>query len=382
MNFNRLLKLPLDSKSSIFLFGPRGTGKTTWLRTHLPDALYLDLLEYPLYERLLLNPKELSAIIPENYTDWIIIDEVQRIPQLLNEVHRLIELRKYRFILTGSSARSLKKKGVNLLAGRALCYNMHPLVIQEMDGSFDLSKVLEFGLLPAAISHGDPHSYLHAYTHTYIKEEVAQEGFSRDIASYTKFLQTATFSQAQLLNIAEISREVGVSRPTITTYFDILEAMLLAVFLQPFTKRAKRKMVTHNKFFFFDVGIYNALRPKGPFDTQQEVDGAGLETLFLQTVRALNDYLELGYEIFFWRTSAGEEVDFILYGKSGFHAFEIKRSKKISSNDLKHLKKFHEDYPEAKLHVLYGGDLHEYHGPITVYPFIEGLKALTKILYI
>ncbi len=380
MEFNRLLKLPLNSKSSIFLFGPRGTGKTTWLRTHLPDALYLDLLEYPLYERLLLNPKELSVIIPQNYKDWIIIDEVQRIPELLNEVHRLIELRKFRFVLTGSSARSLRKKGVNLLAGRALCYNMHPLVIQEMDGAFDLPKVLEFGLLPAAISHEDPQSYLNSYTHTYIKEEVSQEGLARNIGSYTKFLQIASFSQAQLLNIAEISREVNVSRQTISTYFEILQDLLIAVVLPPFTKRAKRKMVTHNKFFYFDVGVYNALRPKGPFDTRQESDGAGLETLFLQSVRALNDYYGLGYEIFFWRTSAGEEVDFILYGEKGFHAFEIKRSKKITSKDLSHLKKFHEDYPEAKLHVLYGGELNEYHGPISVYPFIEGLINLPKIL--
>lgn len=380
MVFHRLLKLPLEGKSSIFLFGPRGTGKTTWLRTHIPEALYLDLLEYPLYERLLLNPKELSVIIPQNYKNWIIIDEVQRIPELLNEVHRLIESRKLRFILTGSSARSLRKKGVNLLAGRALGYNMHPLVIQEMDGSFDLLKVLEFGLLPAAITHEDPQSYLNSYAHTYIKEEVSQEGLSRNIASYTKFLKIASFSQAQLLNIAEIARELGVTRHTISSYFDILEDLLLAVLIPPFTKRAKRKMVTHNKFFYFDVGVYNALRPKGPFDTKQEADGAGLETIFLQTVRALNDYFNLQYEIFFWRTSVGEEVDFVLYGEKGFHAFEIKRSKKITAQDLTNLKKFHEDYPEAKLHLLYGGDHNEYHGPISVYPFVEGLTNLTKIL--
>lgn len=381
MEFNRLLKLPLEGKSSIFLFGPRGTGKTTWLRTHLSDALYLDLLEYPLYERLLLNPKELSIIIPQNYKDWIIIDEVQRIPELLNEVHRLIESRKLRFILTGSSARSLRKKGGNLLAGRALEYNMHPFVIQEMgSGGFELENVLQYGLLPAAVTHENPQSYLNSYAHTYIKEEVSQEGLSRNIASYTKFLKIASFSQAQLLNIAEIARELGVTRQTISTYFDILEDLLLAVLLPPFTKRAKRKMVTHNKFFYFDVGVYNALRPKGPFDTRQEAEGAGLETLFLQTVRALNDYYGLRYEIFFWRTSAGEEVDFVLYGEKGFHAFEIKRSKNITPKDLKNLQKFGEDYPEAKLHVLYGGDHNEYHGPITVYPFVEGLANLTKIL--
>lgn len=380
MEFNRILKLPLDQKSSILLFGPRGTGKTSWLRKHLPNSLYFDLLEYPLYEKLLLNPKELDAMIPQDYKDWIIIDEVQRIPELLNEVHRLIEIRKLRFILTGSSARALRKKGINLLAGRALRYHMHPLVIQEMDGYFDLQKVLDFGMLPGALTHENPRKYLRTYAHMYIKEEVVQEGLSRNIASFTKFLKVASFSQAQLLNISEISRELGMKRHTVSSYFEILEDLMLAVFLQPFTKRAKRKMVTHQKFFFFDAGVYTALRPKGPFDTNQEVDGAGLETIFLQSIRALNDYFELEYEISFWRTTAGDEVDFILYGERGIHAFEIKRAKKITNKDLSSLKKFHQDYPEATLHLLYGGDHYEYHGPITVHPFVDALKKLSEIL--
>lgn len=148
----------------------------------------------------------------------------------------------------------------------------------------------------------------------------------------------------------------------------------------PFTQRAKRKMVAHQKFYFFDVGIYRAARPMGPLDSKEEAEGAGLETLFLQSLRAINDYYELGYKIYFWRTSAGEEVDFVLYGPRGLHAFELKRSSTITPKALKGLKLFHEDYPEAKLHLIYSGSLREYHGPINVIPLMEALKGLPEML--
>ncbi len=378
--FNRLLKLPLEDQHSIFLFGPRGTGKTSWLKAHLPDALYFDLLNFGTYSSLSANPSRLEKLIPPSYKGWIIIDEVQKIPELLNEVHRLIEGKHFRFILTGSSARSLRRKGVNLLAGRALVYHMHPLVIQEIGDAFNLSHALRFGLLPTAVTFQDPKLYLSSYIQTYVHEEVLKEGLARNIGSFSRFLEMASFSQGSLLNFSEIGREIGLSRFAVSNYFEILEDMLLSIRLYPFTKRAKRKMVAHEKFYFFDTGVYRSLRPMGPFDTQEEAEGAALETLFLQSVRALNDYFGYDFKIHFWRTSTNIEVDFVLYGPKGILAFEIKRSAHIEKKSLHGLRSFSKDYPEAKLYMLFLGNHKEYHGNITALPFEQALKELPQIL--
>ncbi len=314
------------------------------------------------------------------YKDWIIIDEVQRIPELLNEVHRLIESKRYRFILTGSSARSLRRKGVNLLAGRAFKYHMYPLTIQEIGPEFNLTHALQFGLLPVAVTHKNPKQYLENYVQTYLREEVLQEGLTRNIGAFTSFLEAASFSQGNILTMTEIARELALSRFTVANYFAILEDLLISVRIPPFTDRAKRKMVAHEKFYFFDTGVYRALRPMRPLDTQEEADGAALETLFLQSVRAINDYFDLGYKIYFWRTAFGSEVDFILYGPRGLHAFELKRSPRITNQTLRGLHSFAEDYPEAKLHVLFLGTQKEYHGNIVVRPFEQGLKELPDLL--
>jgi uncharacterized protein len=378
--FHRLLTLPLDSQSSIFLFGPRGTGKTSWLKYHLPQAVYLDLLDFNTYSFLSSNPTRLEQFVPSLYKDWILIDEVQRVPELLNEVHRLIESKRYRFILTGSSARSLRRKGVNLLAGRAFRYHMHPLVIQEIGPSFNLTHALQFGLLPVAATHKDPEQYLENYVQTYLREEVLQEGLTRNIGAFTSFLEVASFSQGNILTMTEIGRELAMSRFTVANYFAILEDLLISVRIPPFTARAKRKMIAHEKFYFFDTGVYRALRPMRPLDTQEEADGAALETLFLQSVRALNDYLSLGYKIYFWKTASGHEVDFVLYGPRGLHAFELKRSPRITYQTLRGLHAFAEDYPEATLHVLFLGSQKEYHGTITARPFEQALIELPDLL--
>ncbi len=382
MKYRRIISLPLelDHDYSLFLFGPRGTGKTSYLRDHLPDALYIDLLDDKFYALLKAKPGRLKSLIPEGYKNWIIIDEIQKIPKLLDEVHRLIELKKYQFILTGSSAGTLRRQGVNLLAGRALRYYMHPLVAQEMGDDFSVQKSLDIGLLPSAVTRQFPHKYLETYAGIYIKEEVAQEGLLRNVDSFAEFMEVASFSQAQLLNYSEISREIGIDRKLVSSYFTILEDLLLGVRIKPFTKRAKRKIVVHQKFFYFDVGVFKAIKPMGPLDTVREADGAGLETLFYQSVQAINDYYELGYKIFFWRTSSGAEVDFVLYGKKGLHAFELKRGDHITKRSLRGLTKFKEDYPEAQLHLLYGGSHYEYHDGITVHPIEEALKKLPEIL--
>lgn len=378
--FKRLLKLPLEGKSSIFLFGPRGTDKTSWIKTHLPDSLYLDLLDFSLYTTLSADPSRLENLIPPNYTDWIVIDEVQRIPELLNEVHRLIESKKYRFLLTGSSARSLKRRGVNLLAGRALRYNMHPLTVQELGDAFDLPHALQFGLLPAAVTHEDPKKYLETYVQTYVREEVLQEGLTRNIGAFTRFLEVASFSQGQVVNVSEIARELGINRLVVSNYFDILEDLLMATRLPVFSHRAKRKVITHQKFYFFDEGVYRILRPAGPLDAPEEIEGMGLETLFYQSLLAINDYFELGYKLYFWQTTTGNEVDFIAYGPKGLYAFEIKRASRFSSKSLRGLKKFKEDYPEAKLFIIHLGKRKEYHGDIVALPLTQALKELPELL--
>jgi predicted AAA+ superfamily ATPase len=378
--FKRIISLPLEGKSSIFLFGPRGTGKTSWIKSHLPSALYLDLLDFATYTDLAANPGRLEKLIPDTWTDWVVIDEVQRIPELLNEVHRLIEGKKIRFLLTGSSARSLRRVGINLLAGRALKYNMHPLVIQEIGSSFSLDHALRFGLLPSVIGHDNPKKYLESYVQTYLREEVLQEGLTRNIGAFARFLEVASFSQGQVLNVSEIARELALNRLLVAGYFDILEDLLLGFRVSIFTQRAKRKVIAHHKFYFFDTGVYRIIRPMGPMDTESESDGAALETLFLQSLRAINEYYNFDYKIYFWRTVTGDEVDFVMYGPNGFHAFEIKRSAQITSNSLKGLRNFGQDYPEATLHILFLGKNKEYHGNIRAIPFEEALRELPQIL--
>ncbi len=378
--FKRLLQLPLKGQSSLFLFGPRGTGKTSWIKAAMKDDLYFDLLDFSTYSSLAANPGKLENLIPKDYKNWVIIDEVQRVPELLNEVHRLIENNKIRFLLTGSSARSLRKKGVNLLAGRALTYHMHPLVIQEIGEQFDLNHALIYGLLPASIGHEDPKKYLESYVQTYIREEVLQEGLTRNIGAFSRFLEAASFSQGNVLNYSDIARELALNRSMVADYFDILDDLLLSKRLSVFSLRAKRQVIAHQKFYFFDTGVYRAIRPTGPLDTAAELDGAAIETLFLQSLLAINDYLGLDYQTYFWRTSAGTEVDFVVYGPRGLHAFELKRSASVHTKDLRGLKSFKEDYPEAHLHLLFLGKHKEYHGDIEAVPLIDALKELPQMI--
>lgn len=378
--YNRLIQIDQNSKSSIFLFGPRGTGKTLWINTHLKDFLYFDLLNTEIFNAFIANPTRLEERIPKDFSHFIVIDEVQKVPELLNEVHRLIEKYGYRFILTGSSARSLKRKGVNLLAGRALNYTMHPLTCYELGEDFSLDTALQVGLLPSVYTVSDPKHYLETYITSYLREEVLQEGLARNLSQFARFLETASFSQASIVNVSEIAREIGIDRKLVNSYFEILEDLLISYRLPVFTKRAKRRLVAHPKFFLFDPGVYRSIRPKGPLDSPEEIDGSGLETLFLLHLRAVNDYYRLGFNLYFWRTTNNVEVDFVAYGERGLFAFEIKRSKSISRSDLSGLKAFSADYEVAQCYLLYGGDHEEYHGNIHVLPFTKGLKKLIEIL--
>jgi predicted AAA+ superfamily ATPase len=319
-------------------------------------------------------------MIPDDFGNWIILDEVQKVPALLNEVHRLIENKGYKFILTGSSARSLKRKGVNLLAGRALTYDMYPLTAIELGKDFQLEQILKFGCLAAIFQEPDPKKYLESYVKTYLREEVLQEGLTRNVSDFARFLEIASFSQGSQINMSSIAREASVHQKVVTSYFNILEDLLLSYRLPAFTKRAKRRVTTHPKFYYFDVGVYRSLRPMGPLDASEEVGGIAVESLFLQQLRAINDYLQLGYKLYFWRTANGLEVDFVVYGEKGLHAFEIKHSKRVDSRAFNGLKAFKQDYPMANLYFIYCGSHREYHKDIQVIPIKETLMKLPEII--
>lgn len=376
--YSRLIQPP--KKKSFFLFGPRGTGKTTWVRSAFPKAVYIDLLEAEIFNDLLANPQRLSSFIPPDFKDWIIIDEVQRIPDLLHEIHRLIEAKQKRFILTGSSARKLRRTGPNLLAGRALTFSMHPLSIAELGGDFRLEHSLKYGELPSVYTEADPQRYLEAYVKTYLEEEIRQEGFTRNLAAFARFLEAASFSQGSVLNISSVARECHVERKVVESYFSILEDLMIAYRISPFSKKAKRRLIAHPKFYYFDAGVYRTLRPVGPLDAVEEVDGIALETLFLQEMIAQNSGLHLGYRVFYWRTSNGREVDFVLYGPRGLFSFEIKRTSRITSAMLGGLKSFLLDYPMARAYFVYTGTRRMYEDKIEIVPVLEMLEDLGSIL--
>lgn len=356
------------------MFGPRGTGKTTWVKANFPSAVYVDLLDAEIFNDLLASPKKIGNFIPPNFNDWVIIDEVQKIPSLLNEIHRLIEDKGYKFILTGSSARKLRKEGHNLLAGRALTMHMHPLTAKELGDNFKLEHSIQFGNLPCAYTENDPKKYLESYVKTYLEEEIKYEGLTRNLGAFSRFLEAASFSQGSVLNISSVARDCAVERKVVENYFCILEDLLIAKRIPVFTKRAKRKQSVHPKFYFFDTGVFRTLRPKGPLDSPEEAQGAAIETLVFQELQALNDYLDLGYEIYYWRTSNNAEVDFVLYGEKGIIAIEVKRGSRINESIICGLKAFKADFPSARCILAYGGERKEWLDGIEAIPLSDFLK--------
>jgi len=342
---------------SFFLFGPRGTGKSTLLKAHSPDALWLDLLSPDVLRTYLSRPERLEDLIkahPKQKT--VVIDEIQKAPGLLSVVHKLIEEKQgIQFILTGSSARKLKRSSADLLGGRASKRTLHPFMAAELGNDFSLADSLQNGMLPLLFHENNPQDVLHAYVNLYLQEEIQAEGLVRNLENFSRFLEIVTFSHASLLNITNVARECEVKRKTVENYIDILEELLLAYRLPVFSKRAQRETVAHPKFYLFDTGIFYALRPKGPLDQVTEIGGIALEGLVAQHLRAWCDYGVKKYTLNFWRTRAGLEVDFIVYGEDAFWAIEVKNTQRIQPSDLKSLEAFLEDYPMAKAILLYRG---------------------------
>ena len=351
----RFLALP---RGSFFLFGPRGTGKTTWLRQVLPDALVVDLLKPEEYRRLSARPERLRERVrgAAAGTD-VVVDEVQRVPELLNVVHHLMESGGgHRFVLTGSSARKFRRGGVNLLAGRALMRSMHPFMAGEMGHRFDLDTSLRLGTVPTVVSSDDSRSALAAYASLYVEQEVRAEGLARDVGSFSRFLEAASFSHAAMLNVSELARECETSRSTVAGYVELLEDLLLAFRLPVFTRRAKRRLVAHPRFFYFDCGVFRSLRPTGPLDRATEIRGPALEGLVAQHLRAWLAYSGNDAKLYYWRTRGGAEVDFVLYGADGLWAFDVMNADRVRPADLRGLASFGDEYPEARRILLYRGE--------------------------
>ncbi len=362
---------------SFFLFGPRGTGKTTWLRQAFPDALRIDVLMPEVHRTLSARPERLAELVrgtPERTT--VVVGEVQRVPALLDVVHALMESKPgRRFVLTGSSARKLRRAGVNLLAGRAAYRTLHPFMLWEVPQTM-LDQALGTGLLPLIHGHSDPDDALSAYAALYLREEVQLEGMVRQIGDFARFLEAMSFSHGAILNIANVARECQVERKTAAGYLQVLEDLLLGFEVHVFTRRAQRATSVHPKFYFFDAGVFRSLRPRGPLDRPEEIGGAALGGLVAQHLRAWIAYGHPQHELCFWRTRAGSEVDFVVYGERDFCAVEVTNAPQLRPQDLRGLRAFKQDYPEASLVLLYRGPDRLRLGDVLCLPVEEFLRAL------
>ena len=367
---------------SYFLFGPRGTGKSTFLKRHYGEALWIDLLKPDVFRTYSARPERLIELVHGNPDKRVVIvDEVQKVPELLSVVHSLIEEPvKRQFILTGSSARKLRRTGIDLLAGRVLLRTLHPFLLSELKRPLELDVVLQHGLLPIVVMAENPREVLEAYVALYVREEVQMEGLVRNIGNFSRFLEAISFSHASILNISNVARECEIERKVVEAYVKILEDILLAYRVPVFTRKARRRLTAHPKFYFFDAGVFYALRPKGPLDQPETIGGAALEGLVAQHLRAWNAYRENKYEIYFWRSRGGLEVDFVLYGEEGIHAIEVKNSHRIREQDLRPLQAFLADYPQSRALLLYRGQERLLKKNILCLPCEAFLRALSPEL--
>lgn len=342
----RLFELSLPKGQSAFLWGPRKSGKTFWIREHLANEIIIDFLKTDTFAEYAARP----ALLRERYSEHkglIVIDEVQKVPSILDEVHWLIENKHSSFLLTGSSARKLRRGHANLLGGRAWRRQMSPLSMLEVD-SFDLEKIMISGLLPPHYLSSNPIEDLRAYAADYLKEEIAAEALTRNIPAFNEFLRTAAITNSELLNYTNVAREAGVSPKVVRTYFDILEDTYLGFRVPPWRRSRTRRLIETEKFYFFDVGVANYLAGRQPKIGSYEF-GKSFEHYILMELKTYQAYRRPDMEISFWRTSSGHEVDFILGDKE--LAIEIKGSKRVHEGDIHPLKILKEDSP-AKKHVI------------------------------
>ncbi len=356
--YPRILDLTsILNRKSLFLFGPRQTGKSSYLRENFPNALYIDLLLNDNYTTLLKNPEQLrkrvELFIQSHQSNIIIIDEVQKLPRVLDEVHSLIEKHKsIRFILTGSSARKLKAEGVNLLGGRASRVELFPLTFAEIkteESTFDFMSIMTTGLLPSIYNSNDPYEDLLDYVGLYIKDEIKLEGYVRNLNSFAEFLRLAALSNTQQINYASFASDSQVSVVTVKEYFQILEDTLLGQLVGPFRHTEKRKVMTSSKFYFFDIGVVNGLIRRKELVEGTADFGAAFEQLIFQELRAYISYYRKDFKLEYWRTTDKTEVDFVIYDNlNNLNAIEIKSSKNLKPKDYSGIFKLEEELPLKK----------------------------------
>ena len=363
------LNVLLDKKSH-FLFGPRQTGKTFLIRHTLKNIRVYDLLDSSIYLTLSRNPERISEeLSPQDRI--VVIDEIQRLPELLNEVHRLIETQGIRFLLTGSSARKLRRGGINLLGGRARTKYLHPLTYKELNRDFDLFLAIERGLIPSIYFSDEPRADLQAYAGSYLQQEIVAEGVTRSIPAFSRFLRVAAFCNATIVNFTNVANDAQVPRTTVYEYFEILKDTLLLYELPAWRKSKKRKPLASSKYYFFDIGVVAILQDR-VFRAGTPEFGEAFETYLMHELTSYSDYIS-GERLSYWRSTSGFEVDFII----GDHtAVEVKAKENLSPNDFKSLRMLAEEEKLKRYICVSMEPRRRKIGNIVILPYREFLEAL------
>jgi predicted AAA+ superfamily ATPase len=374
----RRLRIDLPAAQSAFLWGPRKTGKSTFLRSCFPRSPRFDLLRSELFIELTRRPfllrEQLVALDARRLDGPVIIDEVQKVPALLDEIHWLIENKHLRFVLCGSSARKVKRGRANLLGGRAWRFQMHPLVSEEVP-DLDLLRALNRGMIPAHYLSQEYRKSLQAYVRDYLKEEVFDEGLTRNVPAFSRFFEAIGYSHGQLTNYANIARDCGVDAKTVKEYYQILVDTLLGTMVEPFKRRQERQVISKAaKFYLFDVGVAGAITRRHVTEPRGEQFGRALEHFILMEILAHRSYEELDYNVSFWRTKTGLEVDFVL-GR-GEVALEVKGSDRVDATDLRPLRAFVEEHRPKMAIVVCTERARRVHDGIQLVPWREFLGML------
>jgi uncharacterized protein len=377
--FRRRLQLP---ETSFFLFGPRATGKTTWLRQELPQARWYNLLLESELVRLVRDVDRFRAEVEALPRDtWVVVDEVQRLPALLDDVHELLSRRlPLRFALTGSSARKLRRGQANLLAGRAVTRRFFPLVAAELGYAFEVDEVLRHGCLPLVRRASSPRTradLLDAYAETYLAEEIRAEALVKNLSSFARFLEVAALMNGQVTNVSAIARDAGVARPTVQGYFEVLVDTLVASWLPAYRPRARVKEVAHAKFYFFDCGVVRALARRTRDAMERAERGPLLETYVLHELRAYINDSGCGGELSYWRTASGTEVDFVWSRGRRRVALEVKASERWRAEESRPLKEFADLHAGTRPIGVYLGERPLRHEGVDVLPLPLFLRRLS-----
>ena len=377
----KIYRRALDLSSTVasrscFFLGPRLTGKSTLIRETIPEAVVFDLLDNEVYFSLLEKSFSLENMVSAS-TEIVVIDEIQKAPQLLDEVHRLIELKGIRFLLTGSSARKLRRGGVNLLGGRAGTMHFHPLLVRELGDDFNLNRALRYGTLPAVYCSDEPSHVLRDYIGNYLQQEIAAEGVVRHLPAFVRFLDLASHCNATIVNYENLASDAQVSRNTVYNYFDILTDTLIAFELPAWRRSYKRKPIVSSKYYLFDIGVVNAIQSRSAFRFAQS-EGFSFETWMLNELRSWINYNQRDDALHYWRSNSGYEVDFLLHDHT---AIELKAKPIVGGRDLRSLKALKEEEIFKNFVCVYMGSLPKYVDGIEILPYTTFLDYLWEGKY-